>query len=298
MKFELLHEKALKTAQNYLRAESDLIAVLQQIDDCRGYREMGYRSLFEYTTQSLKLSESVSFNLIAIARKSKEVPMLQEMIQKQEITLSNARVIAPVLTPENQDRWLAAAATLSKRTLEKEIAKERPELAVQESTRYVSEKRIELKLGISEELYEILKRVQDLVSSQSGQAASLEETLRVALELYLDKKDPHKKAERAEKREASDRTTQSSPAPGQVRPNSTPSQSNPRIIPAKLQHQIRLRDQSQCTFQSSLGTGQGTRCQEKRWLHFHHVQPLSEGGQTTFENLALLCRAHHRLVHH
>jgi hypothetical protein len=84
----------------------------QEIDECRAYRELGFKSLFEYATQGLGLSESVSYNFITIARKSKEVPKLQEMIRKQEITVSNARAIAPVLTFENQDKWLPSAAVL------------------------------------------------------------------------------------------------------------------------------------------------------------------------------------------
>jgi hypothetical protein len=287
MNFQVLHEKALKTAQNYLKAESDLISILQEIDHCRAYREFGFKSLFEYATQSLKLSESVSFNLITIARKSREVPQLQAMIQNQEITVSNARMVASVLTPENQERWLPVAATFSKRELEKEIAKEFPETKVQESARYVSEKRIELKLGISEELHEMLKRTQDLVSTQMGEAANFEETLKTVLEFYIEKKDPHRKAERA---------AQSSPVPGQVSYNryGTSKPSNPRIIPAKLQHAIRLREGSQCAYRSI----HGERCHEKRWLDFHHLKPISQGGQTTLENLTLLCRGHHQLIHH
>jgi hypothetical protein len=99
--FKILHEKALQCVASYLRAESDMISVLREIDDCNGFREMGYKSLFEYATQELKLSESVSYNLIAIARKSREVPKLQEMIQAKEISVSNARMIVPVLTPRN-----------------------------------------------------------------------------------------------------------------------------------------------------------------------------------------------------
>jgi hypothetical protein len=45
--FQFLHEKALQISKQYLRAESDLISVLQEIDDSRGYREIGLKSLFE-----------------------------------------------------------------------------------------------------------------------------------------------------------------------------------------------------------------------------------------------------------
>jgi len=100
---QVLHEKAIKTAENYLHAESDLIEILQILDDSKAYRELGYRSLFEYGTQALKLSENVTYNLITVARKSKEVPQLQSKIRNREISLSNARMISPVLTPQNQD---------------------------------------------------------------------------------------------------------------------------------------------------------------------------------------------------
>jgi hypothetical protein len=307
--FQNLHEKALQIAKTYLRAESDLISILQAIDDCRGYRELGFKSLFEYATQALGLSESVSYNLITIARKSKEVPKLQEMIRKQEITISNARTIAPVLTSENQERWLSTAATSSKRELEKEIAKEFPQTQVREQARYVSDQRIELKLGISEELHEKFKRVQDLVSTQSGKAASIEETLDAALALFIEKKDPVEKANRAQAR--MERTQKPVPAQDNKRSassfgpgssvSSIPSFSlipypnkNPRYIPAWLVHAIRRRDQGQCTYRSS----QGVRCSQRRWLEIHHIQPLALGGQNKLENLKLICRGHHQALHH
>jgi hypothetical protein len=94
MKMKTLHEQALSYVKTYLIAESDLIAVLQEIDSCLGYRELGYKSLFEYGREGLGLSEAVTYNLITVARKSREVPMLQEMIREGSITLSSARKIA------------------------------------------------------------------------------------------------------------------------------------------------------------------------------------------------------------
>src|ERR1700723_577984 len=130
MKIESLHKQALSFAKSYLTAESDLISVLQEIDVCRGYRDLGYKSLFEYGVAALGLSEAVTYNLITVARKSREVPMLQAKLREGAITLSNAKQIAPVLTPESQEKWISAATTLSRRELEKEIAKENPKLAV------------------------------------------------------------------------------------------------------------------------------------------------------------------------
>ncbi|WP_245923679.1 HNH endonuclease signature motif containing protein [Paractinoplanes atraurantiacus] len=35
-----------------------------------------------------------------------------------------------------------------------------------------------------------------------------------------------------------------------------------------------------------------------RWTDAHHVLSWTEGGATTLDNLVLLCRGHHRLIHH
>src|SRR6185437_1017473 len=136
-------------------------------------------------------------NLITVARKSLEVPMLQKKIEAGEITLSNARKIAPVLTIETQEKWLHAASTLSKRELEKEIVKENPQLAIQERAKPIAPERLELRVGISEKLHQELIRAQEIVSSQTKKPATLEETLEALAELFLKREDPIEKAKRA-----------------------------------------------------------------------------------------------------
>ena len=42
-----------------------------------------------------------------------------------------------------------------------------------------------------------------------------------------------------------------------------------------------------CTF-----VGPGGRCPERGGLEFHHRVPLGQGGPTTIDNVAVLCRAH------
>jgi HNH endonuclease len=38
-------------------------------------------------------------------------------------------------------------------------------------------------------------------------------------------------------------------------------------------------------------------CEQRRFLDAHHRKHWAEGGETTLDNLLLLCRHHHRLVH-
>jgi hypothetical protein len=60
-----------------------------------------------------------------------------------------------------------------------------------------------------------------------------------------------------------------------------------RSIPPMLGRALRARDGC-CRFPG---------CPNTRFLHAHHVRHWSNGGPTDLENLMLLCRRHHRLVH-
>ncbi|MCB0391782.1 MAG: HNH endonuclease, partial [Bdellovibrionales bacterium] len=64
-------------------------------------------------------------------------------------------------------------------------------------------------------------------------------------------------------------------------------------IPAEIAHKVHLRDQGQCRHHYP----SGERCNTKRWLHLHHKQPVSQGGEHSVENLISLCPAHHELAH-
>ncbi|MGE3973782.1 MAG: HNH endonuclease [Bdellovibrionales bacterium] len=259
-----IHEKALEVAGRFRKAESDLIDILQQVDEHRVYLKHHCKSLYDYATTVLKLSESVASNFITVARKSKEVPALKQAIQAGNLTVSKARKITPILNKANQVEWLKMAIELPKAKLEQQVAKASPKEATPERMKFVSEERLSLQMGISEKLQQKLKRAQELESQRQQKHVSLEETLEALLNLYLEKKDPVQKAQKL-----------------QHRANFS--------VPGHIQ----LRDQGQCTHRNQ----KGERCTERKWLHTHHVIPKSKGGQDTFENLTTLCSGHHRLTH-
>ena len=61
-----------------------------------------------------------------------------------------------------------------------------------------------------------------------------------------------------------------------------------RVIPAALRRAVGARDRH-CV-------APGCR-RSARWCDIHHKTPWSEGGQTRIDNLILLCRYHHTLLH-
>lgn len=60
-----------------------------------------------------------------------------------------------------------------------------------------------------------------------------------------------------------------------------------RAIPAAIDRALRERDGG-CRFPG---------CERTRFVDAHHVRHWAQGGETSLDNLVLLCRHHHRLVH-
>jgi len=67
-----------------------------------------------------------------------------------------------------------------------------------------------------------------------------------------------------------------------------PTAEGSRHIPAQVKRSVWLRDLGRCAF---VGDG-GRRCQERRFLEFHHLTPFAVGGEATVEKIALRCRSH------
>ena len=60
-----------------------------------------------------------------------------------------------------------------------------------------------------------------------------------------------------------------------------------RIVPKAIRRAIDARDRS-CTFPG---------CSHDQWIDAHHIHHWADGGETSVDNLLLLCSHHHRLVH-
>jgi hypothetical protein len=283
MDFEILHHRALRAAKKLHSAEVELVEILQEIDDCRGFKELGYSSLFVYATDELGLSEECAFKLIRVERKSSEVPELKVALEAGKFTLSKAVVIASVITPENQAHWISMASKHSKRELEKLVAEAQPGKPKPERIRPQGDM-MRLEFSVTREVFELLQRSQDLVAQKRGDAPSMAEVLGILAAAYVQREDPVEKADRsahkAHKHKAHKHKAH----------KTVPGDSSSR---QESRHQVHHRDRGRCQYKFP----NGKICGQRKWVHLHHIRPKSQGGLDDPENLVTLCAAHHRMVH-
>lgn len=324
-----LHMRGRANADMMKRGEQNLLDDLREMDDSKSYCEFDCRNLYEYAVDWLGLTESVALNLIAIMRRAKQVPELKVAIKDGRINMSAARKIAPVINRANQEAWLELASSASVREIEKAVAIASPKHAVQESIRYATGERLELKLGISEEFRDTLQELKDLLSQKQQKPVDSEDALFFAMRDVISRLSPLERAKRAEMRKQkqaasgakSNAAEQSVSAVNANQSNNLENKSRSEIkaqtplqdltrsqtlnhnltqttfprqpLSALTKHTVNLRDRNRCTERNN----KGDRCTETRWLDVHHVTEVASGGDNSVENLRTVCRWHHRKIH-
>jgi len=108
-----------------------------------------------------------------------------------------------------------------------------------------------------------------------------------AIDIALEKKDPKKKLERRQKREASSKAK--SPA-NEIAKNDEPAKS--RYIASEVSERVYARANYQCQYLAS----DGTRCSARTGLQIEHVRPFGIFRSNDERFLALLCAGHNGLA--
>jgi hypothetical protein len=338
-KLDNLHDCCKMAAIRYRKTQAELLDYTQKADEEKLYLYRGYKSLFDYLVRDLGLSESTTCNIINVARTAKIVPEIKEQLEQGQGGITKFRKICPVLKkahaenkPEEIAEWLKKVTTMNTREIEKEVAKVSPAPRRKESIRRIDENTSSLNINLSDEERELLEKAQNLSSSKNKSCQNMTETIVQALQGFVEKHDPVKKAERQKERQQKKESaiqaaeqssvtddgkeTESSkkePVTG-ANPEEDKTESVTEIdnkgnesvtetkitetagrqsISAAIIHEVNRRDGGQCTYVSP----DGRRCECNRFLHFHHVKPVAYGGKNTVENLTTLCAAHHRLIH-
>ena len=275
-----LVERVKCLAASERQASVTLIRSLMEFDARRLYLREGCSSLFTYCTQVLHLSEGSAYNRIETARLARRCPDVLVALERGDLTLTAARLLAPHLTPANQAQVLVAACHRSKQEIQELIASLSPHPAAATTIWHVhaavvtplAPDRYKLQVTLTGETHQKLRRAQTLARHMlpDGDVASI---LDHALTLLVSDLERRRFARAASPR----------PEHQGERPASG------RHIPAAVKRAVWQRDEGRCAF-----VGRAGRCGETAFLEFHHVVPYAERGPATADNIQLRCRAHNQ----
>ena len=296
------------------------LALIALIDSRGDYLEAGYSCMQRYCIEHLRMSEEKAQRRIRAARLGREFPAVFERIADGRLNVTNACELAPVLMSDNAEALLDAVAHQPKLQVRRIVieatrakmqapsATETPRAQPSENNespapapsledlcgatspdtpltetaparvnrqvrgRVIVTQQGErgLQLVLTDEEFAAFKKAQDLLAHvvRNGDPAVVVARALAHYATHLEKRRFGAKSAETE--------TKRIP--------------RGRNIPAALRHEIAERDGHCCAFVSA----DGHRCGETRGLQFDHVTPLAHGGETSADNLRLLCAQHNR----
>jgi hypothetical protein len=304
-------------------ATAQIVAHLAELDTRDVYLREGYPSLFAYCRDVLSLSESEAFNRIDVARAARRFPVIMDLLLSDAIHLTTVRLLSPHLTEENHREALESACGKKKAEVLEIVARlaPRPDVPTtltpisdaggdrapavaspQETLSFrpvtgvhtpapaanvtpavaatpnpptgrsatpLSPDRYRLQLTISGATVEKLRLAKDMLGHaipSGDEAAILDRALTLLVEDLARKKFGETSAPR--------------PSRG--------GKPHTRHIAAAVKRAVWMRDLGRCAFASKTGH----RCEERRFVEFHHVDPYALGGEASADLISLRCRRH------
>jgi 5-methylcytosine-specific restriction endonuclease McrA len=261
----------------------------------------------------LGLTRDQYYNRAMAARVLRLFPDYRKAYEAGEVGLSVLALVQSKISEANSRVILENIRGKSKREARCFLAK------VDRNGRvYDHEASLEITFTLKESDLEKLEEARSVLSAR-GRVPTNGELLAVALDDLLERRDPVRRAKRAEARakkkaeaveaavgasfrddkdEQGDdrcpsfRNDESSNAP---EPSSGPSfrndETKPRTaIPQAVVHKVWRRDGRQCTYRYP----DGSRCSSTLMLELDHLVPWARGGQHSVGNLRVVCRAHNQ----
>jgi hypothetical protein len=269
--------------------EWEIISNLQDVDEERMYVDC--TNLFGYAVKHYEFTRDIAYAFMAVAKKAAKIPRLKDAIKGIEINVSAAKRLLPHLTEDNVDELIMFSKTHSHRETERMLAELGGPTKPIEKVKHIAGGKVRLTVEITEEEFDALERAK-AIEAQKGRILSDGEAVGKSLKHFVERKDPVKRAERAEARRAKKQKVGApllskddfSDIEGTYgRENMTAAQINAAIA----------RDKGGCTHIGS----DGKRCCQDRWVDVHHIISVADGGSNHPSNLTTLCSFHHDMVH-
>ncbi|MBI2645803.1 MAG: hypothetical protein HYW85_02040 [Deltaproteobacteria bacterium] len=276
---KISHEQLLKDFSGVVLREreviSEVVAFIAEIRKRKLYAEAGYSSLFPEVLEHLSHGSLTLISLSLIeshvtqengkelihqifGKKKEEVEyLLSTLFSKEEPKTKDKIRRLPVIKKESQHFHSEGIklGTLDFSQKEPEIFPTISQALSDTASSKVQEiRKVKIEFVADEKVARLIERAKELLRHKYPHG-KLEDLVREAFELLLEKKDPTRKINRNEV----------------VRKIS---QSATRHVPERVKREIWQRDHGQCTFVSQ----EGKSCESKEFLQLDHIRPWALGG--------------------
>ena len=271
------------------------ITLLKEIRTRKLAVSLGYSNLISFCQQELGLTRDQAWKRSQAAGAAQKEPELLGMLKKGETSTSALALLAPKLTSSTAKEIKEFVPGKSKREVEAFVS-----TLNRDGSRQPAKQTIKLHLEVTRETAEVLHRARKILKQNKAEVSD-DDLIRSAFELLLDKKDPQRKAQRAQKKQANKRQKQlasktqrkDAPAPGRKKiSKKQTSNVRSRYVPAKTRHQVHATSNYRCEYRNSTGK----QCLETTALQMDHIKMFCQNGSHEINNLRLLCRTHNNYL--
>jgi hypothetical protein len=256
-------EKAKVFVAKEREATGEVLKLLRVIEDRKIYAELGFPSLWEFSTKYLGYDEGQTYRRIAAMKLIKNNPQVEKKIESGKMSLTTAARVHTFIkkTKIAKEVVLRKIEGQSTREVERTLLELAPDQVRPEQVRAVTKEHTEIRIVANNEHKGLLDKLRALRSHKNpgmGYGELIADMAKLAERHW----DP------ALKRSAA---------------KSAP-KSKSRAIPSAVRSEVWRRDGGKCT-----------QCGSRHLLEMDHIVPWAQGGTHDPKNLRLLCRTHNQL---
>lgn len=232
---------------------------LREIERRRLFADLGFSSLFEYTTKELGYSDSAAMRRINSARLLNEMPSLEKKIVSGDISLTSLAQAAQSFKRNNFDNdvkrsIIAQLENKSTRDCDKILSIFDNPTEQKEEIKAITPELSSLTVTITDKT---LQNLEKLKSQLAHKNFSNDELLNFIFNLALEKILIDKY---------------------HLNTSGRKTESTTRYIPTEVRKRVYLRDKGRCQ-----------NCKSVYKVEFDHILPFAMGGKSSEDNLRLLC---------
>jgi 5-methylcytosine-specific restriction endonuclease McrA len=256
---------AVVAAEMERMATSNLLLFIREVDERKLYCDGKNTSLFHYCIKVLKLSEGSAQRRISAMKLAREIPEVCSRVETGELNLSIVSRAQSFFRKEakfglgEKKEILETLSHKSCRESERELLKlsSQPEIHTPDRVKPVSQTHVQVQFVASDEQMALFEKARGLLANTNPEMTWADLFQKVT-EIALKKIDPLQHT---------------------ASPTRSPQNPNRRVPNTSLKREILKKAGGKCE-----------NCGSTYRLNYDHVDPWMLGGETTAQNLRLLCR--------